>query len=268
MPRPNISLSCSLLLAVGLHGNLAMADDAELAKKLSNPVASLISVPFQLNYDEKLGPQGHGKRYQLNFQPVVPISLNEDWNLISRTILPLIHQDEVVPNQGNRSGTGDITQSLFFSPKAPSESGYIWGVGPAFLLPTASDDSLGTEKWAAGPTAVVLKQQGEWTLGALANHLWDYAGDGNRAPVDATFIQPFVAYTTPTAWTYTLNSEATYDWEAEQWAVPLNAQITKLLKFGKQPVSVGGGVRYWAEHADNGPEGWGARMVVVFLFPK
>ncbi len=160
--------------------SVAASNAADLAKELANPVAALISVPLQLNYDHDIGPARGGKRWQLNIQPVVPISLSEDWNLISRTILPLVSQDEVFPGAGSQSGIGDIVQSVFFSPKKPTEGGLIWGVGPVLLLPTGSDDQLSAKKWGAGPTGVVLKQQGPWTYGALANHIWSIGGSGSR----------------------------------------------------------------------------------------
>ncbi len=241
--------------------------DSDLAAKLSNPVASLISVPFQLNYDHGFGPND-GDRVTLNIQPVVPISLNDDWTMISRTILPVIWQNDIAGPSGDQFGLGDITQSLFFSPKAPGLGGIIWGAGPAFLIPTATDDLLGSGKLGVGPTAVVLKQTNGWTVGALANHIWSIAGDGDRSDVSSTFLQPFISYTTADAWTYGLNLESTYNWETEEWSVPVNFTVAKLVKFGKQPVSFTVGARYWAESPDSGPEGWGFRGVVTFLFPE
>ena len=239
-----------------------------LAKKLANPVAALISVPFQLNYDADIGPLDEGERWTLNIQPVVPLSIGEDWNLISRTILPVISQDDIFPGAGSQDGIGDILQSLFFSPKAPTDSGWIWGVGPVLLFPAGSDDLLTTDKWGAGPTAVALRQQGPLTYGLLTNHVWSYAGEDERADVNATFIQPFFFYTTKTAVSFILQTETSYDWEAEQWSVPIHLIVTKVSKLGGQMFSWGGGVRYWADSPDNGPEGFGGRVILTLLFPK
>jgi hypothetical protein len=252
-------LLCSLVL-----GPIASAEDADLAKQLSNPVADLISVPIQSNLDFGLGP-GDGSKWTTNIQPVIPFGLNEDWNVISRTILPVIDQEGIALGGANDEfGLGDIVQSFFFSPK---KSDPIWGIGPVFLLPTATDDLLGNEKWGIGPTAVVLKQTGPWTYGALANHIWDVAGDSDRAGVNATFIQPFVSYTTPHATSFTLNIESTYDWQREQWNVPVNFVVSQLTKIGGQPIQFFGGARYYLETPDGGPE-WGLRFGVTFLFPK
>ena len=239
---------------------------AELAKQLSNPVAALISVPMQSNFDYGAGPDGDGFQYKLNIQPVIPITLNDDWNLISRTIVPYVYQDKWI-NTSSQSGLSDTVQSLFFSPKEPTSGGWIWAVGPVFLLPTATDDLLGTEKWGAGPTALVLKQENGWTYGVLANHLWSFAGNSNRAEVDATFLQPFLTYTTKKQTTYGLNTESTYDWINSQWTVPLNLSISQLLKIGGKPVSLMLGGRYYAEKPDNGPD-WGLRFQITLLFPK
>ncbi|HEV2840360.1 MAG TPA: hypothetical protein VGW39_03465 [Chthoniobacterales bacterium] len=236
---------------------------AELAKQLQNPVASLISVPFQNNFDFNLGPNNDGFRYLLNFQPVVPVSLNEDYNLIIRTIVPIISQDDVIPGT-SQSGLGDIVQSFFFSPKKPV-GGLILGFGPVMLYPSATDSLLGSEQWGAGPTGLVLKQTGGWTYGLLFNHIWSYTGESGRDYVDSTFLQPFVSYTTKTHTTFGLNTESTYDWHNSQWTVPVNLFISQLIKLGKMPVSVGLGVKYYAE-APGGSD-WGVRFIVTPLFP-
>jgi hypothetical protein len=265
--RVAFPLLASALVVVAASAG-AQDNSAELAKKLSNPVAALISVPLQLNYDRKLGPQDDGEKWALNVQPVVPIELDKDWNVISRTIAPIVSVKNPSPGAGRQSGLGDVVQSFFFSPKAPTAGGWIWGAGPVLLLPTGTDDLLSAKKWGAGPTAVLLKQQDGWTVGALANHIWSFAGDSQRADISATFVQPFVSYTTPTAWSFALNTESTYDWKASQWSVPVNAVVTKVTKVGGQLLSVGGGLRYWVDGPEGGPKGLGYRVVVTLLFPK
>ncbi len=240
----------------------------KLAKELANPIASLISVPFQLDYNSNIGPDDNGDRYVLNIQPVIPISLNEEWNIISRTIVPVVTQNDIFPGAGSQSGVGDILQSAFFSPKRPTASGWILGAGPVFLFPTATDDLLGVDKWGLGPTAVVLKQRGPWTFGTLANHIWSVAGDDDRPEISSTFLQPWLSYTTKEGMTFSVDTEATYDWKSEQWAVPLYAEVSKVMELGKQFVSLAVGVRYWVENMDGGHEGWGTRLQLTLLFPK
>ena len=242
--------------------------DEALAKQLANPVASLISVPFQFNYDGNIGPGDDGNRVYVNIQPVVPIGLGDDWNVISRTILPVTWQDDIFPGAGSQFGLGDTTQSLFLSPVKPAFGAIIWGVGPAFLLPTATDNLLGADKWGTGPTAVVLTQRGPWTIGMLANHIWSFAGDDNQPDVDNTFLQPFLSYTTPTAWTFTLNTESNYNWETDDWSVPVNTLVSKLVAIGGQRIQIGAGARYWVNGSTGGPEGFGARLQITFLFPR
>jgi hypothetical protein len=273
---------------------------SDLAKKLQNPVADLISFPLQSNFDLGGGvdiPSGFGRgfltrvlprgparlasrvlnfalrdepnrgqafRYTLNIQPVIPISLNDDWNVISRTILPVVYQDDVL-GISSRGGLGDTVQSLFLSPK--STEPFIWGAGPVFLFPTATDDTLGAERWGMGPTGVILKQDGPWTYGILANHIWSFARDDDRKEVNATYLQPFLSYTFKTATTISFSTESTYDWIGDQWTVPLIGGVSQLVKIGKLPVSLGVNGKYWVEGPDGAPV-WGMRFTMTFLFPK
>jgi len=249
----------------GGAGDDDKAAAAELAKKLSNPVASLISVPIQNNWDFGYG-SADAMRYTANVQPVIPFTLNEKWNLITRTIVPLIYAESTGPGVSSKTGLGDIVQSIWFSPKAPTASGWIWGAGPVLLYPSGTD-GLSGHKWGAGPTALVLKQENGWTYGALFNHIWSYAGQGSNPDVNATFMQPFVSFTTKKFTTYTLNTESTYDWDNSQWTVPVNFMVAQLVKIGGKPVQFSLGARYYAEKPDGGPD-WGMRFAVTFLFPK
>jgi len=237
---------------------------AELAKKLNNPVANLISVPIQNNWDFGIGP-ANAMKYTANIQPVIPVSISEDWNVIVRTILPVIYAESPIPGGSSTSGLGDTTQSFFLSPKKPID-GWILGAGPVMYYPTATDSVLGGGKWGAGPTIVALQQKHGFTYGILANHIWSFAGWGDQ-DISATFLQPFFSYTTRTYTTFTLNTESTYDWENKEWTVPLNLMVAQLMKIGKMPIQFQIGGRYYAESPAGGPD-WGLRFSVTFLFPK
>lgn len=258
-----------LAIKSGVSAAEASSDQAaELAKKLANPIASLISVPAQYNYDEYGGLNDGASVSRLNIQPVIPISLSSEWNVITRTIVPFIDQQDFPAEAMNESGLGDIVASQFFSPKAPTAGGWIWGVGPVELFPSASDDMLGGEKWGLGPTGVALKQTGAWTVGMLANHIWSVAGDDDRGDINATFLQPFVSYITQTKTTFGLLTESTYDWEGEQWSVPVIAQVAQMFKIGPQIMQLTVGMKYWADSPENAQEDWGVRAQLTFLFPK
>ena len=241
---------------------------AELAKKLSNPVASLISVPIQYNYDEYGGSNDGASSSRLVFQPVIPFKLNQDWNLISRTLIPIVDQQDFRFAAMNESGFSDISASLFFSPQEPTSGGLIWGAGPLFVIPTASADALGTGKWSMGPTAVVLKQTGPWTAGMLVGHAWSFAGDDKRSYVCSTTLQPFFSYTTKTHTTVGAFTESAYNWNDEQWTVPLIFQAGQILKVGPQIFQLAVAAKYWAETPNNGPTGWGWRVQLTLLYPK
>jgi hypothetical protein len=277
-------ISCALVLAaVGATPLLAQtttdpsiaaarpADDAAaLALKLANPVAALISVPLQFNFDGDIGPEVNGERrgerITLNVQPVIPIRLNSDWNMISRTILPVVWQNNIIPGSGSQFGLGDTVQSLFFSPAVPK--GAIWGVGPVLLVPTGTDPLLSGGKWGGGPTGVVLKQMGTVTVGGLANHIWSFAGNSARNDISTTFVNPFISNALKSGFTYGLAADITYDWKSDRWTMPLSFTASQVTKIGGQLVSIGGGLRYYAVTNDYSPHGFAGRFVVSLLFPK
>jgi hypothetical protein len=234
----------------------------ELAKKLSNPVAALISVPFQNNYDWGIGVND-GSKYLLNIQPVIPMSIGKKYNLINRIILPVISQSNVAGTE-SQTGLGDILMSNWLSPKV---STIIWGIGPVFLFPTATNDFLGGKKFGIGPTGLILKQSNGWTFGALVNQIWSVAGDKDRSDISSFFLQPFISYTTKKAMTFNLSSEDTYDWKSKQWASAcIIGNISQLLKIGKLPVSLGLGGKYYFE-TNSSKAYWGGRFTITFLFP-
>ena len=166
----------------------------------------------------------------------------------------------------DKSGLGDIQQSFFFTPKKPVV-GWIIGAGPIIMYPSATDGVLGSEKWGAGPSLIALQQKNGWTYGMLANHIWSFAGHADREYVNITFLQPFLAFTTKTYTTFSVNTESVYDWQNSQWTVPINVSIGQMIKIGKLPISLELGYRYYAEKPDNGPD-WGLRFFVKFLFPQ
>jgi len=266
-----VCLAVAILLSLGqpapAQDQATSGDQADLAQKLTNPLADLLTIPIQVNFDQDIGPADDGWKLQTNIQPVYPFDLGSDWNLITRTIVPVIWQDDIVPGAGSQFGLGDINMSLFLSPKKPT-SGVIWGVGPVLYFPSATDSLLGAKKWGAGPSAVALTMRGPWTMGALANHIWSFAGDDDRADINSTFVQPFVAYTTPSSWTLSVQSETTYNWETTDWAVPVNVAVAKLIMMGKLPVSVQAGAGRWLESARTGPDGWRFRLQANFVLPK
>ena len=237
----------------------------DLAKKLANPISDLVSVPFQFNWEQNVGPH-EATRFILNVQPVMPFALNTDWNLVTRVIVPLVSQPALVEGGSPAFGVSDILTSFFVSPSRP---GLIWGVGPAISLPSTSIPTLGTEKWSVGPTAVVLKQSGKMTYGALWNQVWSFSGSTQRADVNQMFLQPFFAYQAARTLTVTLQSETTANWEVEEdrWTVPINLIFAKLSSFGAFPASYQLGVGGFAAHPDVGPS-WKIRGAIVILLPR
>ncbi len=249
----------------------AALSDVELAQKLANPVASMISLPMQLSYTENWGQDGDGSQYLLNIQPVIPFSINDDWNIISRTILPVIRREHIDPRHEVQGGIGDVVQSVFFSPVKPV-NGWILGAGPVFLLPTGTND-LSAKKWGTGPTIVALKQMEIWgghlTYGGLANHIWSTGGsDEVTDNISRTFLNPFMNFTNSHAYSFIFMSEATYDWDVEEWEASVFLECFKLTNIGNQKVSYGGGLFYTFDRLGQGADDLGVRLVFTMLFPK
>ena len=228
----------------------------------------MISLPLQNNINFGYGPEDDIQNV-LNIQPVIPFQLNENWNLITRTIAPLIYQPEVVEGTGDEFGLGDINSTAFISPKNPTK-GIIWGVGPIFVLPTATDEKLGSEKWSIGPSAVALTIQGPWLFGALINNVWSFAGDDDRDDVNAMLIQPFLNYNLPDGWYLSSSPIITANWEADSdntWLVPVGGGVGKIFRIGNQPMNTQMQGFYNVEKPEVVGD-WTLRFQLQFLFPK
>jgi len=263
----------SALLAVLSGSATARAEDGPtsteaLAKAAQNPVADMISVPFQFNTNFGYGPYSETQEV-INIQPVIPISLSPDWNLITRTIVPVISQPRLEPDSNRTFGLGDTTVSAFLS---PAHSGkFIWGVGPAVLLPTATDHDLGSGKWGAGPSAVGLIMDGPWVYGALVNNIWSFAGESGRKDVNQMTLQPFVNYNFKDGWYLSSSPLVTANWIADRddrWTLPVGGAFGRVFRVGKQPINAQIGAYYNVIAPDDvGPQ-WQIRAQLQFLFPK
>ena len=241
-------------------------DETELAKEAQNPVSDLISLPLQNNFNFGAGSKDK-MIYLLNIQPVIPFHLSENWTLITRTIMPIINQPSLFPGVSSASGLGDINPTLFLASAKPGS--VIWGAGPTFTLPTASDRLLGSGKWSMGPAGVVLTIQGPWVFGALLNNQWSVGGWGDKN-VNAGLLQPFINYNFPGGWYLSSAPIITANWKAdsgERWTVPLGGGGGKLFKVGKLPVNVLLQAYGNVERPRYAPD-WSLRFQLQFLFPK
>ena len=254
------STALVLVLLVGA----AKASDSDLAKASQNPVADMISLPIKnkLNFDRG---EEDAFAFELELQPVLPVHLGE-WNLINRFIVPIAYQEPANEGLSYDFGLRDITYQAFFSPASPGD--IIWGLGPALILPTNTGNTLGNDKWAAGPAGVALSIRGPWVMGALAQHFWDFAGDDDAADVNLSSLQYFVNYNTPD---YYLNTSPTitYNWEADgdDWTIPFGGGVGKVMRFGRTPVDMRVSA-YWNVEAPESAPDWFVEFQVKLLFPK
>jgi hypothetical protein len=269
--KKNLTLLIFCLMTLAIAAPLKAAEQSpeELAKAAQNPIANMISLPFQNNTNFNVGPTNSTQNV-LNIQPVLPVRLNSDWNVITRTIMPLISQPDFGTGEGNQFGLGDIQFSAFFSPAKAGE--FMWAVGPIVQLPTHTDDRLGSRQWGLGPTAVGLRIDGPWLYGALVNNVWSLGGDdeGPNQKYNNFLTQLFVNYNFGKTGTYLVTSPIiTANWRTGDWVVPVGGGVGQVFKiFGKQPVNMSLQAYYNVVNPDEiGPE-WQTRLQMVFLFPK
>ncbi len=243
-------------------------DADDLARAAQNPIANMISLPFQNNYNIDVGALNNNQNV-LNIQPVIPISLNDDWNLITRTIIPVVYQPSLFQGDDHDFGVGDIQFTAFFSPVKPV-NGWIVGAGPAIRAPTAMDSRLGARKWALGPSAVALRMQGPWVFGALIQNVWSVAGSGDNN-VNELLIQPFVNYNMEDGWYLISAPIITANWEADnssdRWLLPLGGGVGKIFRIGDQAMNTSIQAYYNVETPGFGPE-WTIRFQLQWLFPR
>lgn len=257
-------LKVAIALIIGIQLSTYAQSAEELAKKLSNPIASLISVPFQNNIDFGIGDL-QATKYTLNIQPVVPIKLTDNMNLITRYIVPVISQYNITGMGSGQFGLSDAVVSAFFS---PAETKITWGAGPVFLVPIGTDDYLTTKKFGIGPTAVALIQNSGWTYGALINQIWSVAGSDERPDVSQLFFQPFVSYNWKSGAGLGVNMELTQNWKGNSTVAWLNPIFTAVTSLGEQKVQLVVGPRINLAAPDGGKADFGVRAVIVFLFPN
>ena len=258
-------------VAVGLMAvsGTALGDDTEaLAKAAQNPIANMISLPFQNNTTFNAGPENQTQNV-LNIQPVIPVKINDDWNLITRTIVPVISQPGFVPGQDRVNGIGDIQVELFLSPGKPEK--LIWGAGPILQFPTNSNQALGSDKWGVGPAVVLLTSEGHWLFGVVANNIWSFAGPSDAAAINQMLVQPFINYNFKEGWYATASPIVTANWKApdnDRWTVPLGGGFGKIFKIGKQAMNGQVQAFYNVVTPDNVGGDWTLRLQLQLLFPK
>jgi len=272
LPAFNTPLTAALAIALTLAARTVWAQSAppdtaadRLAIKLQNPVANLISVAIESNWEFREGPT-RATDYFGDLKPIIPLQLGSDWNLITRTVLPFSYSVLLDRGLKSRVGAGDVIAAVYLSPSKPIH-GWFWGIGPGFIVPTATDDALGSGKWSAGPTGAVVAQIGPWSVFTLIGQASSFAGDPSRDRVNTTYLQPSLSYTTEKDTTFGIDTQSSYDWTAGLWTVPLEGSASQVLKLAGQSLSLGLTVRSHLDHPVLGPK-WGLTFTAAFLFPK
>lgn len=240
----------------------------ELIQQLANPLAALVSVPILSTFDFHVGPEREGFRHTFSAQPTVPLALGDNWNVLSRTVVPFVYQEDIAPGSGSQSGLGDVVETVYLASVEPSRRGYLWSLGATARFPTGTDDLLTQDQWQWGPSLAAVKLQDDFVFGLIATQLWDVEGSENPKDTSVTLLEPFLDYTTSDLWTLSLHVPAAYDWEADTWTVPILLSVKKLVTFQKLPVNLTFGVRYLVEGPPGGPHDLAFLFGVTLVFPK
>lgn len=244
----------------------------EQATILEKVILGIRSVPITLDFDHGIGSDGKGSRQTLKVQAIVPFPINDRYSVVSRTIIPYVHQENVVTGSGEESGLGDITQILYFTPnkRFATKNGTAigWSLGGALLLATGGDTYLSAGQWAAGPSAAFSLGGKKWNAGFIGHHIWSFAGDADRPRLNRTVLQPAISYRINETYTASLTSDGYYDWDIKDWSVPLMLSLHRRGRIAGKLVNVSGGIRYWVDDSALSPKGVGLRFNITFLVPK
>jgi hypothetical protein len=242
--------------------------EEELLQKLANPLAALASLKLTLDMEYHIGPDLDGHRSTWTLQPTIPLHLGDQWNLISRSALPVIYQEDVAPGAGSQFGIGDLTEALYLAAVQPGKRGWIVGVGPVARIPTGQDDLLTMGKWAVGPSAAAVKQYEDFTVGVILSQFWSVGGSEKRADISLGTVEPFVTYRAEGLWNLSLHVPFSRDFNAKQWIIPATLTIEKLVSFQRYPITLSFGARYWADGPDSAPHDLGFQFSLTFVFPN
>lgn len=233
----------------------------ELSQKIENPLARILIFPLNFNYEKGGGPDSDGERYATNFAPRIPFTIMEDWHILSKSEISWVHQKDTTGFSGTQEGWSDMIQTFFVTPRRSIGWDSYWGIGPTFVMPTASEDGLGSDQYSAGPSIAVFRQKGGLTKGILVNHVWSYTGEDDAEDVSVTLMEPTLSYTTKRGTSMRLKAEFRHDWERNQWNAPLQIGIGQLTLIRNQPIKIGIGYNHFILDEGNSAD-WGVEFQI------
>jgi len=250
----------------------------EVNKKMTNPTSNLWYLNFQQNnYRLDMGEdQGDRWNSNLNFQPVMPVALTEDYNLVTRPVIPLFisqpHPNSENPTEVDRTtGLGDITLMFNIAARPHLSGNWLLGLGPTFIFPAASTDATGQGKWQVGPSGIVGYLSKNWILAAFVQQWWSFAGDDSRASTNWMNLQPIATYFLHDGWSIGYSGNILANWEVNgdnRWTVPIGLGVSKVVKFGKLPVKITLAGQYMPIHPDELGQKWNIQLTFAPVIPQ